>query len=155
MFPVKRGLLSAVLLLASACASSRGPGARTSLTHGATLRGCPLGVAGGSVTAQDTPTGITLSFTSKDHTSEMQARVYDAASEHGLVKRLGLGHERRHGQGDDHGLDVTRLPRANVMLSTVEGGATLDFVPDDPADRELLRAKLRARMALMNASTCE
>lgn len=125
------------------------------LTHAGLPHGCPLGVRGATVVAEDTADGIALSFTSRDKSDEMRKRANDAAAQHGPGEHVGGGHEGRHGQGGDHGLQMLQSPTARSIAEDIDNGARIRFVPADPAEKELLRAKLRGRADAMNAGSCE
>lgn len=148
-------LLSAVALVGGAAACTTAQTPPPSLTKAEAPRGCPLGVPGASVVAEDTSDGIALSFTSKDKAAEMRERANDAAAQHGPGERVGAGHDGRHGHGGEHGLQMMQAPTAKSVADDIEGGARIRFVPSDPAEKELLRAKLRERAAAMNAATCK
>lgn len=115
---------------------------------------CALGVPGATVAAADTIGGLSLTFTAKDRTPELRARVKDAAAMFGKGEHLGQGHEGTHGHGGGHGLHAESLPKATATVEEVDGGARIDFMPADQADREALRAQLRERETAMNAP-CE
>ena len=143
-----------VALVAAGCTtaqSQQGP----RLTGGETRPGCALGVGGATVTAEDIPDGIALSFTSTDKPAEMRERANDAAAQHGPGSRVGRGHDGRHGEGADHGLKAMQLPVARSVAEDIDNGARIRFVAVDPADTESLRARLRERTASMNAQSCK
>jgi hypothetical protein len=141
-------------LLAAACTSSQSTS--PTLTQGEAPRGCPLGVPGATVTAEDTADGIALTFTSsKDRVDEMRARARESAAQHGPGERLGLGHDGRHGHGGEHGLQTFQAPPSRSVAEDTENGARIRFVPADPADTDALRAKLRERADAMNAASCK
>ncbi|MDB4939342.1 MAG: hypothetical protein JWP87_6314 [Labilithrix sp.] len=142
-----------VTLLLAACTTAQTPA--PTLTQAEAPRGCALGVAGATVVAEDTSDGIALSFTSKDRPEEMRERANDAAAQHGPGERLGRGHEGRHGSGGDHGLQMIQAPAARSVADDIENGARVRFVPVDPAEKEVLRAKLRDRADAMNAQPCK
>jgi hypothetical protein len=146
-------LLVSLAAASAACTTAQSP--PPSLTKGEAPRGCALGVPGATVVAEDTPEGIALSFTSKDRATEMRQRANDAAAQHGPGERLGAGHDGKHGHGGEHGLQMMQAPTARSVADDIEGGARIRFVPADPAEKELLRAKLRERVDAMNASTCK
>lgn len=146
-------VLALVSLVAVGCTSATGP--TPSLTQADAPQGCALGVRGSTVTAEDTPDGIALSFVSKDKPGEMRERANDAAAQHGPGERMGLGHDGHHGEGGDHGLQMMQAPAARAVATDIEGGARIRFVPADPAEKDALRAKLRERVAAMNAAACK
>lgn len=141
-----------VTLLLGACTTQT---PAPTLTQAEAPRGCALGVAGATVVAEDTPDGIALSFTSKDKPEEMRERANDAAAQHGPGQRVGRGHDGRHGSGGDHGLQLIQAPPAKSAAEDIENGARVRFVPADPAEKEVLRAKLRDRADAMNAQPCK
>jgi hypothetical protein len=48
-----------------------------------------------------------------------------------------------------------QAPTARSAAEDIDGGARIRFVPADPAEKELLRAKLRERATAMNTATCK
>lgn len=149
--------LSLVFALVSAAAvgCTTGQSAPPSLTQADAPRGCALGVPGSTVVAEDTADGIALGFTSKEKPEEMRARANDAAAQHGPGQRVGMGHDGHHGHGGDHGLQLLQAPAAKSAAEDIDGGARIRFVPADPAEKDLLRAKLRDRATAMNAQSCK
>ena len=142
-----------VTLVAAACTTAQTP--TPTLTHAEAPRGCPLGVPGATVVAEDTPDGIALVFISKDRPEELRERAGEAAAQHRPGEHLGLGHEGRHGEGGDHGLQMMQAPSAKSVAENIQGGARIRFVPADPAEKGLLRTKLRERADAMNAVLCK
>lgn len=142
-----------VALVAAGCstAQSQEP---PRLTHADTRPGCALGVAGATVSTEDTADGIALSFVSLDKPEEMRERANDAAAQHGPGARMGRGHDGRHLSGADHGLMMMQMPPARTVADDIEGGARIRFVAADASDTTLLRTKLRERAAAMNALGC-
>lgn len=145
--------LALVGILAAACTTAQT--SNPSLTQGDAPRGCPLGVAGATVVAEDTPDGIALSFRSKNRPQEMRERANDAAAQHGPGQRLGRGHEGKHGDGADHGLQLMQAPPARSVAEDIEDGARVRFVAADLRDTDALRTKLRERASAMNDLTCK
>jgi hypothetical protein len=146
-------LALASLVLLAGCSTTQ-EAAPPVLTQGEIPRGCPLGVPGARVWAEDVPSGIVLSFVSADRPDEMRARARDAAAQCGPGSKLGQGHAGKHGEGGTHGLQMMQAPPAYSGAVDIEGGARIHFVAVDPADVELLRAKLRERADRMNATSC-
>ena len=142
-----------VTVVAAACTTAQAPA--PTLTHAEAPRGCPLGVPGATVVAEDTPDGIALIFISKNRPEELRERAAVAAAQHGPGEHLGLGHEGRHGEGGDHGLQMMQAPAAKSVAESIQNGARIRFVPADPADTGLLRTKLRERADAMNAVLCK
>lgn len=148
-------LLPALLAVASVfvmagCARQLTP----RLTEAETPAGCALGVSGSRVVAEDTSNGIALLFTSKDRPEEMRARAKDAAAQHGPGAHLGFSHDGHHGQGADHGLQMSQGPGARADADPIEGGARVRFVAIDSAETDALRARLRKKASDLNATTC-
>ena len=125
------------------------------LTQADTRLGCPLGIAGATVSVEDTADGVALGFTSVDKPAEMRERANDAAAQHGPGARMGRGHEGGHAEGGEHGLKAMQMPAARSVAEDIPGGARIRFVPADPADKDALRVKVRERAAMMNASSCK
>lgn len=152
--PSYRGLVFAVTALLAACTTAQMP--PPTLSAAEARRGCALGVAGATVSVEDTEGGIVLHFTSKERLQELRERGHDAAAQHGQGQRVGKGEEGgRHGSGGDHGLKMLQAPAARSVADDVQDGVRVRFVAVDPADTEVLRAKLRARADAMNsASSC-
>lgn len=147
--------IALIVVAASALACSSGQSPAPSLTQAEAPRGCPLGVSGATVTAENTPDGIALSFRSPDRVAEMRERANDAAAQHGPGQGLGRGHEGGHAEGGEHGLQTMQMPASRSVATDIEGGARVRFVPVDPADTESLRSKLRERASVMNAASCK
>jgi len=145
-------VLGFVALAAVGCTTAQ---STPSLTHAEAPRGCALGVPGSNVIAEDTAQGIALTFVSKDRAEEMRERANDAAAQHGPGQRVGRGHDGKHGHGGDHGLQMLQAPAAKAVAEDVEGGARVRFAAADPADKELLRTKLRDRANAMNEQGCK
>jgi len=145
--------LALAALLAAACTTAQT--STPTLTQGEAPRGCALGVAGATVVAEDTPDGIALSFRSKNRPEEMRERAGDAAAQHGPGQRLGRGHDGKHGDGADHGLQLMQAPPARSVAEDIEGGARIRFVAADANETEALRVKLRERANAMNNMTCK
>jgi hypothetical protein len=145
--------LALAALVAAACTTAQT--STPTLTQGEAPRGCALGVAGSTVVAEDTPDGIVLSFRSKNRPEEMRERANDAAAQHGPGQRLGRGHDGKHGDGADHGLQLMQAPPARSVAEDIEGGARIRFVAADARDMEALRTKLRERAYAMNNMTCK
>lgn len=144
-----------VAFVAAACTTAQAPSPTPRLTQGEAPHGCPLGVGGATVIAEETPGGIALSFTSVDKPEEIRERANDAAAQHGRFARTGRGHDGRHAEGGFHGLQMMQMPAARSVAVDIDGGARVSFVPIDPADKEVLRTKLRDRADAMNALSCE
>ncbi len=145
--------LTLVALLVGACTTAQT--SNPSLTKGEAPRGCALGVAGATAVAEDTPDGIALSFRSKSKPQEMRERANDAAAQHGPGQRLGLGHEGKHGDGAEHGLQLMQAPPARSVAEDIDDGARIRFVAADSRETEALRSKLRERADAMNAAVCK
>jgi hypothetical protein len=145
----------AVIVALTACTTAQDAAGPPAITRAELPRGCPLGVAGGHVWTEDTPTGIALTFVSKDRPEEMRARANDAAAQHGPGQKVGAGHEGRHGEGGTHGLQLLQAPPAYSVASDIEGGARIHLTAVDANDRDALRTKLRERAARMNEAPCK
>ena len=142
--------------LAGGCArASLPPLPPPTLTHAEGAGGCPLGVAGASVVAEDTPDGIALSFRSTANAAEMRERAHDAAAQHGTGQHLGRGHHGEHGEWGDHGLQLTQMPAVRAVSEDIEGGARIRFVAVNPPDTDVLRRRLRDRANAMADLTCK
>ncbi|MBX3232568.1 MAG: hypothetical protein KIT84_16455 [Labilithrix sp.] len=107
---------------------------------------CPLGVHGARVAYEETETGARLTFTApSEKVAELQSRARDASAMHGTGRRLGQGHEGKHGEGGYHGLKPMQMPAAYAGEQDLEGGARIDITPHDPNDLAALRAKVQTR----------
>jgi hypothetical protein len=149
-----RNTLALVFVAAVAGCTTAQDGMPPTLTHAEVPRGCPLGVRGAQVWAEDTPDGVALTFVSPDRPAEMRVRAHDAAAQHAPGQRLGQGHNGKHGDGGDHGLQLMQAPVAYSVAADIESGARIYFVPIHAADRDALRLQLRERAARMSAATC-
>ncbi|MBS2018862.1 MAG: hypothetical protein JST00_38700 [Deltaproteobacteria bacterium] len=151
--PVRMALVLG-LVACAACTTGNAP--PPSLTHGDVPVTCPLGVRDTTVTVVDVPNGVVLTFQAPpERLGELRERAVDAAGYHGPGERVGKGHDGVHGNGGDHGLQISQLPPLRALAENVEGGARITLVPTVAEDLEKLRTKVRARAAAMNASTCK
>lgn len=143
-----------VTLVAAACTTAQSQ-QTPHLTQAETRQGCALGVGGATVTAADTLDGIALDFVSTDKPEEVRERANDAAAQHLPGARAGRGHEGRHAEGGDHGLQMMQMPAARSVSENTASGARIRFVAVDPAETEALRTKVRQRAVTMNAASCK
>lgn len=143
------------LCLTSACVPTEKHDAASPTN--AAIQSCPLGVRGAAVAATDTADGITLTFTTDvvANVEELRTRARDAAAMHGPGEKVGLGHDGRHGEGGQHGLQTLQLPPVHAAEDDVNEGARIRFVPADQKDLEVLRTKLRARAIQLNSTPCK
>jgi len=137
-------------LAAAGCARQLTP----ILTHAEIPAGCALGVPGAKVAAEDTADGIALRFTSMDSPEEMRERARDSAAQHGPGSHKGHSHDGRHGQGADHGFQMSQGPAARTSADDIEGGTRVLFVAVDPTETGALRAKLRKQTDAWNTTKC-
>jgi hypothetical protein len=144
----------ALVFSAALVGCTTGQGVTPLLTQGEVPRGCPLGVAGATVHAEDTADGIALSFVSRERPNEMRRRANDAAAQHGPDQRAGEGHGGKHGEGGTHGLQLMQAPPAYSSADDIENGSRIRFVPAAAADTDVLRAKLRERADRLNVASC-
>jgi hypothetical protein len=138
----------------AACTTAEPPRSpATSILQAPTSSACPLGVPGAHVAADDTDSGIALTFTATaERLSDLRERAGYAAAMHGPGEHMGKGHEGRHGNGGEHGLKAMHLPPAYAVEEDIDGGARIVLRPADPNDLSLLRAKVRARAEAMMSS---
>ena len=111
---------------------------------------CPFGVEHTTVSVEDTPDGVALSFGGTDPTAveDVRERVVEAAAQHGPGSGAGKGHDGRHGEGaGQHGLRSLQLPALRTKAEKVEGGVKLVVVPVEATDLEVVRKKLHDRAA--------
>lgn len=144
----------ALVLGGAACAPTTTAQGDTTITKADAPRGCPLGVPGAIVSVQDTDDGVALAFVSADKPVELRERVHYAAAQHGPAQKLGLGHDGKHGDGGDHGLQAFQMPPMYAGVEDLDKGARLVLTPVDAADRDALRAKARERAEHMMTSAC-
>ena len=155
MNPARLALALALGLVACA-ACTTGNAVPPSLTQGDAVASCPLGVREATVTVDDVPNGVVLTFQAPpDKIPDLRERAVDAAARHGAGSRFGKGHDGVHGHGGDHGLQMTQLPPLRALAENVDGGARITPVPSVAEDLDRLRAKVRGRAAGMSASTCK
>jgi len=146
--------LASLLLVAAGCTAAETTPPPASARKEAVV-GCPLGVAGAKVAAEEVSDGIILRFTSVDKAKELRERANDAAAQHGPGQGMGLGHDGRHGDGAAHGLQLMQAPPSRSVATDIDGGASIHFIPSSETDKTELRAKLRERAAAMNVTACE
>lgn len=148
-----KAALVAIALVACAPTTAT-QGDTTVITKADAPRGCPLGVPGAIVSVQDTDDGIALTFLSVDRSVELRERVHYAAAQHGPGQKLGMGHDGKHGDGGDHGLQAFQMPAMYAGVEDLDKGARMVLTPVDAADLATLRAKARDRADRMTHSAC-
>ncbi len=144
-----------VALAIVGCTSAQPPGPPPTLTQGEPRGGCALGVSGAIARVTDTADGVVVTFTSAENVNELRERANDAAAQHGPADGLGRGHDGRHGEGGDHGLQLFRGPALKSVAEDIPGGARILLVPKSSIDRALVLEKARERANAMNARTCK
>lgn len=91
----------------------------------------------------------------EDDVAEIRERAHAAAKLHGPFGRVGRGHDGRHGLGGQHGLRALVLPPARAAAREIAGGARIEIEPLHSRDREVLRERVRERVAFMSTSACD
>lgn len=152
--------LAVLVLLAAACAHSGGSGDTTAAARPApataasrqapTASGmpmCPTDVEGTQVTAADTPSGETVTFTTApERAAELRTRVHAMADMHNRHHATGAtdahaGMQGAEGGGMHHGAMMPPPSRATV--EDTDTGARIVVTPNDPADLAKLQATVR------------
>jgi hypothetical protein len=147
-------LLAASALVACGAAGNASEPAPVSPYSGS-VRACPLGVPETRVDVEDTPEGVEVVFrASEAHVVELQGRVANQAAEHGPDAHAGMGHHGKHGLSHDHGMRLWDLPPNTATVVDFVDGATLRIVALDPASRDDLRMRVRARVAHLESQDC-
>jgi hypothetical protein len=155
-----RAAWAVLALLAIGCSAppppSRPTGPRTKIRAQRSIEvPCPLGVPDATILAEDSEEGIAVTLVSLEHTAELRLRAASAARMHGPLVHSGLGHDGRHGQGQQHGLHAGLWPPAIARVSDVPAGARLDIVPVDTINRDRLRAVVHARVVEIASTACD
>jgi hypothetical protein len=148
-------IAAASLLGLVACSSTNEQrvGRPTTLTQAEATGGCPLGVLGALVTAEETTDGVILTFLAPpDRVAELRMRARDAAAMYGPDARKGMGHEGHHGEGGQHGLQLLQMRPVHATFSEVDSGARIVLVPVDINDKALIGGQARERARAMNTS---
>ena len=154
--------LAVLVLLAAACAHSGGSGDTTAAARPApasataasrqapTTSGmpmCPTDVEGTQVTAADTPTGETVTFTTApERAAELRTRVHAMADMHNRHHATGTTDARDGmqgaGGGGMHG-GMMMPPPSRATVEDTDTGARIVVTPNDPADLAKLQATVR------------
>jgi len=148
--------LGALLLIA--CTPARPPDAGVSLTeaYSPVVKACALGVTATQIVdIEETPEGADIIFTtSPTHLQELRSRVADQAALHGPDAHAGAGHGGLHGVSQAHVLRLWDMPVLHAEEIDIVGGALLRVVASDGAHVDELRARVRERVAKLNARGC-
>ncbi len=148
--------LSALLLLA--CAPAQRPDTGVALTeaYSPSVKACALGVAETHIVGiEETAEGADIIFTtSSTHLQELRSRVADQAALHGPDAHAGAGHGGLHRVSQAHGLRLWDMPVLRAEEIDIVGGALLRVVASDSAHVDELRARVRERVARLNARNC-
>lgn len=137
---------------------------------------CPMNVPGTRVTAEDTATGETLTFTSTpDQAQALQARVHAMADmhnrrhagqashggtggmHHGMMGGMHGGHAGHATPGDGAsggGMAGMMPPAAHAAVEDLPDGARLVLTPRDPADLPRLQQTVRMHAQQMQQHGC-
>ncbi len=147
--------VSLALLVGSGCANGARHGEPPTAPQVSTQVSCPLGVPRAQVSVDETGDGVALTFTS-EQVNELRTRARFAAASYGPGVNAGLGHDGQHSSGArHHGLRGMELPAYRASVTDVEGGARIDLVPEDAAERTLLVAKARAGVQKITTAPCQ
>lgn len=126
---------------------------------------CPMRVPETQVSVDETPTGVALTFTTRDEGSveELRQRLRKMAEmhnrHHGPAAEGvgGGGMEGRGMYGGQGGAGMQgemRMIPSTATVEETEGGARLVLTPADPAQLEELRARVRQHAERMNQGGC-
>ena len=127
---------------------------------------CPMAVPGTQVSASDTSTGETVTFstTSPDQVADLRSRVNamaDMHNRHHASGDMGGMHGGMHGQGGTTGTgqggEVGHMPMPPPSTTSVEDtdtGARLVVTPKDPAQLAQLQSAVRAHAEMMQQGHC-
>jgi hypothetical protein len=116
-------------------------------------------VPGTRMSAEDTATGIALTFaTTPRQSEELRERVRTMVEMHNRHHGMGGGEHAAHvgGSGTGHGGDTPHRmpPPSRAAVEEVENGARIVVTPNDPADLNELRSTVRAHAEAMREGRC-
>lgn len=128
--------------------------------------GCPVEVAGTSVTVEDTDTGAALVFVTTGEVAELRKRAGALAQKHndhhaamgplpdGTDAAGGHAHHHEHGSDHDHAAMSSMIQiHSKAVLSDVDGGSKVAFI-SSAADIGKLQSELRMHAKHYAAGTC-
>jgi hypothetical protein len=114
---------------------------------------CPWAQPGVEVEVEDTDDGIALTFRGEPEQEEELRQFAERMV--AMHERMMDDHDHRH--GDDRGgmgPMMMQMPEMTVETEDVEGGARLEFQPEDPEDREAVRERVRQHAEMMRERRC-
>lgn len=117
---------------------------------------CPMSVPGTRLSAEDTPSGESLTFTTSDpeRVSALRERVHAMAAMHA---RHHAGRDADHGamHGMHGGMAGMQMPPpSQAAVEDVPQGARLVVTPNDPADLQTLQSTVRQHATYMQEHGC-
>lgn len=119
---------------------------------------CPMRVPGTQVSAVDTPDGAALVFTTSGELAELRQRVHKMAAMHEHKAAGGMAMGSRPGMMKSHGMMKSRgmmkLVPSSARAEDIDAGTRIVVVPKHPAQREELRAQVRAYAARLAGGQC-
>lgn len=131
---------------------------------------CPMSVPGTKLSAADTPTGETLTFTTApDQAAALRERVHAMADMHNRHHASGgaehggmggmhgggmMGGHASHGGRDGRMGDMQMPPPSRAVVEDLPDGARMIVTPNDPADLERLQETVRMHAEHMQQHGC-
>jgi hypothetical protein len=114
---------------------------------------CPWAQPDVDIEVEDTQEGIALTFRGEpEQQEELRQFAHRMAAMHQRMRQ----HRGRSAADDRGGMGqmMMQMPEATVEAEDVEGGARVEFRPQDPEDREALREHVRQRAEMMRERRC-
>jgi len=161
---------TAAFLILSGCAHSQSaaPAAKPAAAEQAPVPGgdmmsmCPMNVPGTQVSAADSETGETLTFTTTttDQVAELRSRVHAMAEMHnrhhaaGGMMEGGMAGGTGGMMGSGEATGPAMMPPSHATVVDLEGGASIMLTPNDPADLQKLQSEARVHAQRMQQGGC-
>ena len=105
---------------------------------------CPMKLEGTSINVADSPTGVTLSITTKpENVAELRKRLEHMATMHST-----------NADRPSAGMMQGQMMPGTVKYEVIENGARLTLTPKDPAKLTEFRKQVRTHVEMMQKGEC-
>ena len=114
---------------------------------------CPWAQPGVEVEVEDTDEGIALTFRGEPEQEEELRQFAERMT--AMHERMRQHHGHRH-MDDRGGMGpmMMQMPEMTVEAEDIDGGARLEFRPEDPEDVEAVREHVRQHAEMMRERRC-
>lgn len=129
------------------------------------MQNCPMKLDGTKVTAENTPDGVAMDFTTSSDVAQLQQSVQSMAQHHNQMMKsgqhnmMGGGPQGMHGQGM-HGqmkgsqAQMSPMPMAMAKYEKTDNGARIVYAAKNPDDVQALQQWMGKHVQNVKNGTC-